>query len=111
MAEGESSIEGYLGAADTRSTLAAVEALGARVDGADGVAAELRIAGVGLRGANSAAIDVGNAGTLLRLLPGWLAGQPGGSWQLDGDDSIRRRPVDRIVEPLRRDGGLALLPR
>jgi 3-phosphoshikimate 1-carboxyvinyltransferase len=104
MAEGESSVEGFLDSADTRSTLAAVEALGARVDGADGVAPEIRIAGVGLQGANSAAIDVGNAGTLLRLLPGWLAGQPGGTWELDGDDSIRRRPVDRIVEPLRRMG-------
>jgi 3-phosphoshikimate 1-carboxyvinyltransferase len=104
MAEGESSVEGFLDAADTRSTLAAVEALGARVDGADGVAPVIRIAGVGLQGANSAAIDVGNAGTLLRLLPGWLAGQPGGTWELDGDDSIRRRPVDRIVEPLRRMG-------
>ena len=49
----------------------------------------------------AAAIDVGNAGTLLRLLPGWLAGQPGGRWTLDGDESIRRRPVDRIAEPLR----------
>jgi 3-phosphoshikimate 1-carboxyvinyltransferase len=104
MAEGESSVEDFLDSADTRSTLAAVEALGARVDGADGVAPEIRITGVGLQGANSAAIDVGNAGTLLRLLPGWLAGQPGGTWELDGDDSIRRRPVDRIVEPLRRMG-------
>jgi 3-phosphoshikimate 1-carboxyvinyltransferase len=43
---------------------------------------------------------VGNAGTLMRLLPGWLAGQPGGAWTLDGDDSIRRRPVDRIATPL-----------
>src|SRR4051794_10236653 len=101
MAEGESSVEGFLDAADTRSTLAAVEALGARVDSADGVAPEIRITGVGLQGANSAAIDVGNAGTLLRLLPGWLAGQETGSWELDGDDSIRRRPVDRVVEPLR----------
>jgi 3-phosphoshikimate 1-carboxyvinyltransferase len=104
MAEGESSVEDFLDSADTRSTLAAIEALGARVDGADGVAPEIRITGVGLQGANSAAIDVGNAGTLLRLLPGWLAGQPGGTWELDGDDSIRRRPVDRIVEPLRRMG-------
>jgi 3-phosphoshikimate 1-carboxyvinyltransferase len=104
MAEGESSVEGFLDSADTHSTLAAVEALGARVEEADGVAPEIRIAGVGLQGANSAVIDVGNAGTLLRLLPGWLAGQPGGTWELDGDDSIRRRPVDRIVEPLRRMG-------
>ena len=62
------------------------------------------IGGVGLRGARSAAIDVGNAGTLLRLLPGWLAGQPGGEWSFDGDESIRRRPVDRVLEPLRRMG-------
>ena len=47
---------------------------------------------------------MGNSGTLLRLLPGWLAGQPGGEWTLDGDESIRRRPVDRVVEPLRDDG-------
>src|SRR3712207_9554852 len=40
----------------------------------------------------------------MRLLPGWLAGQPGGSWTLDGDASIRRRPVDRIADPLRRMG-------
>src|SRR3712207_4265957 len=40
----------------------------------------------------------------MRLLPGWLAGQPGGSWTLDGDDSIRRRPVDRVADPLRRMG-------
>ncbi len=49
-------------------------------------------------------LDVGNSGTLLRLLPGWLAGQPGGSWTLDGDESIRRRPVDRVVEPLTQMG-------
>ncbi len=104
MAEGETVVEGYLDSADTRSTLAAAEALGARVDGADGVAAEMRIAGVGLRGAAEAEIDVGNAGTLLRLLPGWLAGQPEGRWGLDGDDSIRRRPVDRVVAPLRQMG-------
>jgi 3-phosphoshikimate 1-carboxyvinyltransferase len=101
MADGVSSIEGYLHSADTGSTLAAIEALGARVEGADGMAEELRVEGVGLRGAEPADIDVGNAGTLLRLLPGWLAGQPAGSWRLDGDESIRRRPVDRIAEPLR----------
>jgi 3-phosphoshikimate 1-carboxyvinyltransferase len=106
MSEGKTEIEGYLDAADTRATLAAAEALGAGVDGVeeDGLAAELRVTGIGLQGAVSAEIDVGNAGTLLRLLPGWLAGQPGGTWELDGDESIRRRPVDRIVEPLRQMG-------
>jgi 3-phosphoshikimate 1-carboxyvinyltransferase len=112
MGEGETDIVGYLDAADTRSTLAAVQAVGARIlheelatdllEESDGLGApRLRIAGVGLRGARSASIDVGNAGTLLRLLPGWLAGQPEGRWTLDGDDSIRRRPVDRVADPLR----------
>ena len=113
MAEGETEIEGYLDAADTRSTLAAVEALGAAVEGADCAVAD-RDPGRRRRPAaarGSAAIDVGNAGTLLRLLPGWLAGQPGGTWELDGDESIRRRPVDRIAEPLRRDGRRSSPPR
>lgn len=106
MGEGETVVRGYLDAADTRSTLAAVVALGAEVaeEGADADGLALRLRGVGLRGPRPAAVDVGNAGTLLRLLPGWLAGQEGGSWTLDGDDSIRRRPVDRIAVPLRRMG-------
>jgi len=103
MGDGETAIEGYLDSADTRSTLAAVQALGAGVEqaGPGVIDRGLRIRGVGLRDVASAEIDVGNAGTLLRLLPGWLAGQETGSWELDGDDSIRRRPVDRVVEPLR----------
>ncbi|HEY0317635.1 MAG TPA: 3-phosphoshikimate 1-carboxyvinyltransferase [Solirubrobacterales bacterium] len=112
MGDGETRIDGYLDAADTRSTLDAVATLGARVDGVDGSRLEptITIGGVGLTGLASdepvdpMAIDVGNAGTLLRLLPGWLAGQEGGAWTLDGDDSIRRRPVDRIAEPLRQMG-------
>jgi 3-phosphoshikimate 1-carboxyvinyltransferase len=107
MAEGETVVEGYLDAADTRSTLDAVVALGAAVEeagsGSPGTLSH-RIRGVGLRGPQPSAVDVGNAGTLLRLLPGWLAGQGGGEWTLDGDDSIRRRPVDRIAAPLREMG-------
>ncbi|CAB4926318.1 unannotated protein [freshwater metagenome] len=89
----------YLDAADTNSTLAAVEALGAEVR-RDGEAIVVR--GVGLRGTRDPGrpIDVGNAGTLMRLLPGWLAAQEGRSFVLDGDASIRRRPVDRVAVPL-----------
>jgi 3-phosphoshikimate 1-carboxyvinyltransferase len=92
-------IRNYLEAGDTNSTLAAVQALGAIVQRDGG---ELVIRGCGLRNAQppAGAIDVGNAGTLMRLLPGWLAGQDGGRWTLDGDASIRRRPVDRIAAPL-----------
>ena len=96
-------IRGFLDAADTNSTLRAVSDLGAIVEARD---EELLIRGCGLRHAQSpeSAIDVGNAGTLMRLLPGWLSFQLGGTFTLDGDESIRRRPVDRIAEPLRMMG-------
>jgi len=97
-------IRNYLYAEDTLSTLTALRVLGAGVDMREG---ELVLRGVGLRGALEATggtLDVGNSGTLLRLLPGWLAGHPGGVWTLDGDESIRRRPVDRVVEPLAKMG-------
>jgi 3-phosphoshikimate 1-carboxyvinyltransferase len=97
-------VRSYLDAADTNSTLTALRALGAGVEQRNG---DVVIRGVGLRAALETTtdhVDVGNSGTLLRLLPGWLAGQPGGVWTLDGDESIRRRPVDRVAQPLRRMG-------
>jgi len=105
MASEPTRIENYLHAADTDSTLAAVQALGALVDERDGI---ITVRGTGLREAREPAgpIDVGNAGTLLRLLPGWLAAQENRSFTLDGDESIRRRPVDRVAEPLRQMGAV-----
>src|SRR5919197_902583 len=104
MASAPVAVRNYLVAADTTSSLNAVRALGARVE-KDGDGA-LTIEGVGLRGARDPGglIDVGNAGTLMRLLPGWLAAQEGRAFVLDGDESIRRRPVDRIATPLRQMG-------
>lgn len=97
-------ISRYLDSADTRSTLGAVEALGARVDilAAEQGGLEVEIAGFGLRGAAepSGPIDVGNAGTLIRLIVGLLAGQEGRRFTLDGDESIRRRPMGRVTRPL-----------
>jgi 3-phosphoshikimate 1-carboxyvinyltransferase len=92
-------VRNYLEAADTISTLDAMRALGALVEQREH---ELVIRGVGLREARvpEEPIDVGNAGTLMRLLPGWLASQDGNAYRIDGDASIRRRPVDRIREPL-----------
>ena len=104
MSDEPVTIRNYLEAEDTRSTLEAVRALGAGVDERGG---ELVVRGVGLHEVQSATnnlLNVGNSGTLLRLLPGWLAGQPGGLWTLDGDASIRRRPVDRVAVPLRAMG-------
>ena len=93
-------IENFLFAADTESTLRAVRELGALVELRDDA---VIVRGTGLREAADldTPLDVGNAGTLMRLLPGWLAAQEGRSYTIDGDDSIRRRPVDRIAEPLR----------
>jgi 3-phosphoshikimate 1-carboxyvinyltransferase len=116
MTDGPVEISGYLDAADTRSTLRALRTVGAEVEepgasaGPGGI--DVRVHGIGLRGPGRrfaaagapVAIDVGNAGTLMRLLPGWLAGQGRGRWVLDGDQSIRRRPVDRVAEPLRQMG-------
>jgi 3-phosphoshikimate 1-carboxyvinyltransferase len=108
MCERPVRVHNYLRSADTSATLAAMAALGAEIDEheAGGGGIDLSIRGVGLLGAREPPqpIDVRNAGTLLRLLPGWLAGQGGGRWTIDGDESIRRRPVDRVAEPLRRMG-------
>ena len=95
-------VRNYLDSEDTQSTLNAVRALGAGIEDEGENCFVIR--GVGLHApleATEGLLNVGNAGTLLRLLPGWLAGQPGGVWTLDGDESIRRRPVDRVAEPLR----------
>ena len=108
-------IRNYLAAEDTLSTLDAIRSLGAAVELEPATAGggssrsvdeglTVLVRGVGLATAaptTGGLLDVGNAGTLLRILPGWLAGQPGGVWTLDGDASIRRRPIDRVVEPLR----------
>jgi 3-phosphoshikimate 1-carboxyvinyltransferase len=103
MASEPVTIRNYLDAADTNSTLAAVQKLGATVERRDG---ELVIRGRGLRNAMPPGepIDVGNAGTLMRLLPGWLSFQQGSSFEITGDESIRRRPVDRIADPLAQMG-------
>jgi 3-phosphoshikimate 1-carboxyvinyltransferase len=94
-------IHNYLESEDTQHTLDALRSLGAGISEPDST---LVIRGVGLRGALDVTgnrLDVGNSGTLLRLLPGWLAGQGRGFWTLDGDESIRNRPIDRVAEPLR----------
>jgi 3-phosphoshikimate 1-carboxyvinyltransferase len=99
VADGESVIEGFGRSADTESTIAAVRALGAEVgEGGDTV----RVAGVGLRALREpdGPVDCGNAGTLVRLVAGILAGQEGKRFELTGDESLSRRPMGRIADPL-----------
>jgi 3-phosphoshikimate 1-carboxyvinyltransferase len=100
VAEGETRIQGFGRSGDTESTLRALRALG--VDVADEDVDIVRVGGVGLRGLRAPAgpIDAGNAGTLIRLLPGLLAGHEG-TFELTGDESLRTRPMERIAEPLR----------
>jgi 3-phosphoshikimate 1-carboxyvinyltransferase len=102
IASGESEIRGFGRSEDTLSTAAAVSALGALVEDAGDV---LRVRGAGLRGlvAPAEPIDCGNAGTLIRLLAGVLAGLEG-EFELVGDASLSRRPLERIAEPLRAMG-------
>jgi 3-phosphoshikimate 1-carboxyvinyltransferase len=102
IADDESEIDGFGASKDTLSTAAAVRALGAEVD-VDGE--RVRVAGAGLRGLRAPAgpLDCGNAGTLMRLLPGILAGQDG-RFELVGDESLSGRPMERIAEPLRTMG-------
>jgi 3-phosphoshikimate 1-carboxyvinyltransferase len=102
LAEGESEIRGFGASADTLSTAGAVRALGATVE-TDGET--VRVEGVGLRGLRgpAAPVDCGNAGTLMRLLAGVLAGQAG-RFELVGDESLSRRPLERVAAPLREMG-------
>jgi 3-phosphoshikimate 1-carboxyvinyltransferase len=102
IAEGETEIRNFGRSDDTQSTVDAVRALGVSVDGRDDV---VRVHGVGLRGLNApeAPIDCGNAGTLLRLITGILAGQ-NGTFTLTGDESLSVRPMERIAAPLRQMG-------
>ena len=103
IADGESELRNFGHAADTDTALAAAEALGAEVSEPE--PGTVRIAGRGLRGLvqPDAPIDCGNAGTVLRLLSGILAGQDRRRFELVGDESLSSRPV-RVDEPLRQMG-------
>jgi 3-phosphoshikimate 1-carboxyvinyltransferase len=103
ISDGEARVAGFGRSADTEATIAAVRSLGAGVDEHD--IDTLTVHGVGLRGLSEpeSPIDCGNAGTLMRLLPGILAGQRG-RFELVGDDSLSSRPMERVAEPLRRMG-------
>ena len=100
LAEGETEIRGFGRAGDTEATIDALRALGVEIEGdADTV----RVRGVGLRGLRAPAepIDCGNAGTLMRLLAGILAGQDGSVRARRATTRSRTRPMERIAVPLR----------
>ena len=106
LCDGETQIGGFGRSADTEATIDAMRALGATVEELD--VDTLRVSGVGLRGlaAPGAPIDCRNAGTLVRLLTGVLAGQKGQRFELTGDESLSARPMRRVTEPLGRMGAV-----
>jgi 3-phosphoshikimate 1-carboxyvinyltransferase len=106
LAMGRTEIENFSTSADCASTLRCLQSLGVRVE-RDG--ARVRIEGVGTNDGQRrfhppfATLDCGNSGTTMRLLAGVLASQPFAS-TLTGDDSLSRRPMRRIIEPLKQMG-------
>src|SRR5690606_18796174 len=102
VGDGTSDIINFPRSADPRSTLACISQLGTEIEEAGD---ELRIHGRGLHGlsAPSAPLDAGNSGTTMRLLAGLLAGQTFDS-TIQGDESLNRRPMERIAKPLRQMG-------
>ena len=103
IADGPVHVKGFGRSGDTESTVNAVRALGVEVDEPD--VDELVVHGRGLRGLRARAepVDAGNAGTLMRLLSGILAGHED-RFELTGDESLSRRPMERVATPLRQMG-------
>ncbi len=102
LAEGTSELRHFSASADCHSTLGCMDALGAGVKIDQDT---VRITGHGPRGLKRSwrALDAGNSGTTMRLLAGILAGQDFTS-KLTGDDSLRKRPMKRVIAPLREMG-------
>ncbi len=112
LAQGETVIEGLLASEDVLNTAAAVRALGA--DAAQGADGRWRVAGAGGFKQPTETIECGNSGTAARLLMGAVAGYPL-SARFDGDQSLRKRPMNRVITPLtqmgaRFDAGAGKMP-
>lgn len=99
LAQGTTRVSGFLEGDDALATVAAFRAMGVQIEGPED--GRVTIHGVGLGGleAPQRALDLGNSGTSIRLLAGLLAGQPFAS-ELTGDESLRARPMGRVIEPL-----------
>lgn len=105
IAEGRTEVTGFLAGADCLATLEAFRAMGVAVDRHD--ATSLTIHGRGLHGLTrpAAVLDMGNAGTAIRLSMGLLSGQHFET-TLTGDASLRSRPMERVAAPLRQMGAV-----
>ena len=103
IAEGVSEVSGFLASEDCLASLAAMRALGVRIEQTSATRVLIHGAGMhGLKGADRA-LDMGNAGTAMRLFTGLLSAQKFDS-QLIGDASLMKRPMERVAKPLREMG-------
>jgi 3-phosphoshikimate 1-carboxyvinyltransferase len=103
LCDGVVEVSGLSGGEDNRSTMGALRALGVRIEEHGGGRATVHGVGLGGFRAASAALDCGNSGTTMRLLAGLLAAQPFRT-TLVGDETLMRRPMKRVAEPLRQMG-------
>lgn len=104
IASGETEIEGLLLGEDPRSTASCFRALGADISELNEKLVRVRGLGVGGLMEPAAVLDAGNSGTTLRLMLGILASQPGMFFTVTGDNSLRSRPMSRVVKPLQQMG-------
>lgn len=100
IANGETQVSGFLASADCLATMAAMRALGVRIAQAGSDAVTITGAGADGLHASAAPLDMGNAGTAMRLSMGLLCGQRFSS-TLIGDASLMQRPMERVAKPLR----------
>ncbi len=117
LAEGETQIQGLLLGEDPRSTAACFAAMGAEISGLNTEWVTVRGIGLGNLQEPKDVLNAGNSGTTIRLMLGILAAQTGRFFTVTGDDSLRSRPMSRVIQPLQqmgaeiwsRKGGLAPL--
>ena len=107
LAKGRSSIENFLTAQDTINTLKAMEAAGVQIEGdISSGAFDVISPGLAAMQGKNLKIDVGNSGTGARLLMGLFSGIPDTTAVIDGDDSLRKRPMGRVSAPLASAGAI-----
>ena len=104
IATGETTIEGLLLGEDPRSTAACFRAMGAKISELN--SQQVTVTGVGLGNLQEPAdvLDAGNSGTTMRLMLGLLASHPDRLFTVTGDNSLRSRPMSRVVKPLTQMG-------
>ncbi|WP_373480279.1 3-phosphoshikimate 1-carboxyvinyltransferase [Geminocystis sp.] len=106
MASGETTIEGLLLGEDPRSTAHCFEAMGAKISDLNTEKVIVTGIGQGRLQEPSSILDAGNSGTTMRLMLGLLASQPDKFFTVTGDDSLRSRPMSRVIQPLQQMGAI-----